>query len=69
VWESRGVISLAIVIGFALGFSVGKVSAARRMQKWLRSLASEDALYVRELLHPEDRWKQNAEHDARMSSQ
>ena len=58
-----------LLIGIVLGFAIGKLAAVRRMSKWMNSLAPEDQKYVRELMHPEDRWKQNAEHDIHLSSQ
>lgn len=52
-----------LLIGLSVGFLLGKFASIRRLSKWVRSLAPEDQRYVRELMHPEDRWKQNTQHD------
>jgi hypothetical protein len=50
-----------------IGFLLGKLDAIRLYVKWVKSLGPEDAKYVHELMHPEDRWKRNAEHDISIS--
>jgi hypothetical protein len=56
-----------LLIGVAIGFLLGKLDAIRLYVKWVKSLGPEDAKYVHELMHPEDRWKRNAEHDISIS--
>lgn len=56
----------ALLIGAAVGFVAGKLAAIYRMNRWLVSLTPEDRGYVRSLMHPEDRWKENAAHDAKV---
>jgi hypothetical protein len=56
-----------LLLGVVIGYGIGKLDAVRRMAKWLKSLSPEDAKYVHELLHPEDRWRRNAERDISIS--
>lgn len=56
-----------LFIGLLIGFGLGKLASISRMSKWLDSLTPEDRRFVHDLMHAENRWRRNVEHDISLS--